>query len=88
MIPRRVPGDARPYVIGEPLILQLVSWARSAPCPACDNILGGLPVVYVLVGIPADANRDATESVTGGTVLVHAECAGIKMTGSIEQGPH
>jgi hypothetical protein len=71
MIPVRVPSDLKP-VLGSERRFQYAQ----GPCPACGDLLDeGGPVVLVFVGI-APSDRKGKYA-NGGTVAVHAACAGV-----------
>jgi hypothetical protein len=80
MIPIRVPAGLKVVLAserrmniprGHPLYL--------APCPVCDRKLGDCPTVLVFVGIRLENRADSGENgyTIGGSVSVHAECAGV-----------
>lgn len=79
MIPVRVAVGMTPVLASDRLIDLAPTHPLAlseTPCPACDGPLAGTKVVLVFVGI-APENRKEIGYTTGGSVTVHAECAGV-----------
>ncbi len=45
-------------------------------CPVCDESVDMRPTTLVLVGFPPDVRADGKLWGAGGSVIVHADCAG------------
>jgi hypothetical protein len=47
------------------------------PCPVCDGPLTAEPITLVLVGFDPETRDEPHIWATGGSVAVHAACAGV-----------
>lgn len=47
-------------------------------CPVCDQGFEGTPITMVLVGFHPEDRREGRLWANGGTVVVHADCAGVE----------
>lgn len=74
MIPVRVPVTAAVHVVSIPEIPE-GHGLYGTPCPACGGPLAG-PAALVYVGAHPE-DRKPAGWMTGGSVAVHPECAGI-----------
>lgn len=90
MIPIRIRADAKVVLASE----RRMDLARGHPlflqqCPVCDEYLGEYTIVLVFVGIHPKDRKDNGYTI-GGTVAVHARCAGvpeIEPVHNLEQKP-
>lgn len=78
MIPVRVPVDAPLTTMGGVRTLGVGHFANDDVCPVCDQPLANTPITLVFVGI-APEDRKESGWTTGGSVIVHGACAGLKV---------
>jgi len=77
MIPVRVPAGAMPVLASERRFAANRDHPLDAmPCPVCDGPLGERVTVLVFAGIAPEDRKPAGFTV-GGSVAVHAVCAGV-----------
>ena len=77
MIPVRVPADAVPVLASERrFAANRCHPIDSLPCPVCDGPIGDRVTVLVFAGIAPEDRKPAGFTV-GGSVAVHAVCAGV-----------
>ena len=78
MIPVRVRSDMKPLLANERRFPPMTPDHPLAAerCPVCDWPLGEKVTVLVFCGIAPEDRKDGGWT-TGGSVAVHAECAGV-----------
>lgn len=81
MIPVRVPAATMPVLASERRFAANRGHPLDEyPCPVCDGPLGERVIVLVFVGIAPEDRKPGGYTV-GGSVAVHAVCAGVPEEG-------